>query len=901
MPHHQHPAAGILFVLFLIWMLFPEGENQTQSLALSDLAAERLRRYGDALHVLNTTSWGDFAPPSGTGTDPDSKPAWLNLTGFREEDGFAWEDLARFRERGLRLSRHAIPAVAGRQLWDVAQGEAVWANASGTLRGEWIRRPGSVPRGFHSYNLSRSVPSMDWIGDKVEWARNMTGETGRMMLRLEGNKTVTTYQDLAPGSVPLSGGVIRNVKGTATIEDTTGSGLNWEMRLWGVHWPRQGVIVLTTTSEKFDGILGLPHLTPGADFFRSSQMLLNQTLSRVVAKKQASVNVDQNMPWNSDIDNPLYTASPSPHCEFVMYAQVHPPVRQALGSAAPDLQTDPVEDVIRAIESELQNPEGAPIRSVPRLKMSAVIYSPDCAFFLETKGPPDFPPGEADHLVGVKTEVHTHQVKTWMLIYALVVLAQVWLLKNQMKESFTLSTMGRISFWTISAMAIVDGMTFTAAATWVSSAAATFLPTLALMFASFLSMTIGGSFLAKIHEVQLPESRVRRDPAAGSGRVVRPRTSGPLTGGLTTPGPMTPGLLTPGPFTPTPLTPVSSTPVSPLTQTFSDANSTLPRPLTASRLNSQPVIVPSDQDVDAEIAANAASGASALPRPLVPSSSNNNANTPAPPPRQTPTFQAMVGRFILFGLCVSFLAISSSTWYPLARSVFLNLCAFAYLSLWLPQIYRNTARNCRRAMRWQFVVGQSVLRLLPMAYFWTKDDNFLYARVDRPAFVVLCAWVWVQILVLAAQEVVGPRFGVPPAWTPDAWDYHPVLREDTVEAGGLPIGLVAADDDDGAAALASRRASHASAGAGEKRGSVGSGVGGVSSGSVRAIDCAICREVLEVPVLTARDEDGSVASVFARRLYMVTPCRHIFHTTCLEGWMRFRLQCPICREELPPI
>jgi len=28
---------------------------------------------------------------------------------------------------------------------------------------------------------------------------------------------------------------------------------------------------------------------------------------------------------------------------------------------------------------------------------------------------------------------------------------------------------------------------------------------------------------------------------------------------------------------------------------------------------------------------------------------------------------------------------------------------------------------------------------------------------------------------------------------------------------------------------------------------------------------------------------------------MVTPCRHVFHSNCLEGWMRFRLQCPNCR------
>jgi hypothetical protein len=199
--------------------------------------------------------------------------------------------------------------------------------------------------------------------------------------------------------------------------------------------------------------------------------------------------------------------------------------------------------------------------------------------------------------------------------------------------------------------------------------------------------------------------------------------------------------------------------------------------------------------------------------------------------------------------------------------------------MWTPQIYRNAVRNCRRALAWPFVIGQSILRLLPIAYFWVKRDNFLYATTDLYAFVFLAAWVWVQVVVLAAQQMVGPRFGIPLSWTPDAWDYHPVLREDNIEAGGLPIGLVVPEEQNSHDRVSPT---------GEKS-------------RVRAIDCAICREVLEVPVVKAGEEESTVASVFARRLYMVTPCRHIFHTACLESWLRFRLQCPICREVLPPI
>ncbi|GAO17272.1 uncharacterized protein UV8b_03818 [Ustilaginoidea virens] len=852
----RNPAGVILFIVFLIWLLFPEGDYRSQSLAPTDVAVGRLSRYQDALAVLNTTRWGDFSPKKQTTREGPPRHAdeakFLNLTGFREQDGFAWDDLEAFRAKGLRLSRHAAPSVAD-------DDEALWTNASGTVHGEWVRRSGSSGRTLDSYNLTASVPGVEWVGHTVAWARNVTGETGRIMLRLSGNKTLNRYEQLAADMAPLSGGVIRSLRGTAVVEDTTGSGLSWEMKLWGVHWPRRGVILMTTTSEKFEGIFALPHLAPGPDFFQSGQRLLNKTLAKVIRRKHMHVYSDQRMPWNSDTENPMYTAYPSPHCEYIMYAQVHPPLAQAAdggpgpGPGPGSVSRPSAQDTLQAIESELQHPVGAPIPRIPKLKMSAVIYSPDCSFFLETKGPPDYPPGESNHLIGMKTEVLTHQIKTWLLLYALVVLGQVRLLRDQMKESFTPSTMGRVSFGTISIMLIVDGMTFTAAATWVSSAAATFLPTLALMFASFLSMTIGGSFLAKIHEVQLPESRPRREPTQDRS----PSSAGP------TPPP--PPALAPGPAAARFLDASAAT-----ASLLPGPGAASARPLTPTV--SVPIIVPSDQDVDAEIAAAASAvpGATTAPRPT---------NPPAP---QTLTFQAIIGRFILFSLCVSFLAISSSTWYPVPRSIFLNACAFVYLSLWVPQIYRNMLRNCRRALAWPFVVGQSILRLLPLAYFWVKEDNFLYASPDVPAFLFLSGWVWVQLVALAAQQILGPRLGVLVSWAPDAWDYHPILREDNIEAGGLPIGLAVPEEG--------IRLDRSGGACSEKR-----------LGAVRSIDCAVCREDLQVPVVKAGEEESSVSSVFARRLYMVTPCRHIFHTACLESWLRFRLQCPICREELPPI
>eukprot|EP01156_Anaeramoeba_ignava_P014161 Anaeramoba_ignava/a608398_22.p1 GENE.a608398_22~~a608398_22.p1 ORF type:complete len:504 (-),score=103.58 a608398_22:200-1687(-) len=34
--------------------------------------------------------------------------------------------------------------------------------------------------------------------------------------------------------------------------------------------------------------------------------------------------------------------------------------------------------------------------------------------------------------------------------------------------------------------------------------------------------------------------------------------------------------------------------------------------------------------------------------------------------------------------------------------------------------------------------------------------------------------------------------------------------------------------------------------------------------------------------------------------YMITPCNHIFHRSCLEKWMEIKIECPTCRATIPP-
>ncbi|KAJ2989965.1 hypothetical protein NUW58_g3194 [Xylaria curta] len=673
----------------------------------------------------------------------------------------------------------------------------------------WERSNASVSRTHSSYNLTHISPDVAWNGLNSDWSRNVTGREGKILVRIEDAEDAATEpEQLDPKILRRNEIRARHVSTMVTVEDIDGTGNSWEMRLHGIHWPKQGVMLFTTTSDKYAGIFGLPHLTTGIEFFESSQALLNRTLGSTLDRKEKRAFSDQSDPWASTTDAPAEVWNPAPHCEYLLYIQIHPLDHNIL-KVQPSL-TGP-ENIIQAIhdiEDELRFPRGTPHRSTPQLQMSAVLYSPDCAFFLESKGPPAYPPADGEHLSGVKQEVFLYNVSTWLLGFALVIFGQVQSLKLQMKETSTPSTLGRVSFYTGSMMLLADGIIFAGSAAWSLSASTTLLPSLVVTCVSFLSMALCTFLVTEIYKVQEPEWR-RQDRE-------RERQSSPTAN---TPRPQ------PQPQPPPPQEPSATTPDN---------------PPTGARRATPPIIIPSDQDIDAEIAEvnNASTNNNVLPPPAT-------AGTPAASlPNSGMPISTIFGRFVLVGICVLFLSLAAVTWRPYLRAAYFNSIAFIYLSMWAPQIYRNVYRNCRRALSWQFVVGQSVLRLLPIAYFYIWSDNFAFAEPDWTAFTILAGWVWLQIWILVGQSVLGPRFGLPKGWMPEAWEYHPVLREDNIEAGGLPIGLVSAPNSP-----VLERVRSTDDGRDKKR------------TNVHVIDCAICREVLEVPVVKAGEDDPTAVHV----------------------------------------
>jgi hypothetical protein len=224
-----NPRAVSLLIILLILFIFPDPPTPLGGTHYLDDAIERELA---ALELLNTTRYGDFDA---------SSERWLNLTGLRKEDDFAWSSLGLVKDRVKEQIGHilgqedASKALEGKTEHTLP----IYRNVTGHIRGAWVRSKLESNVKRPQLNMTALLPSDARFEHPFQ--RNITGKSGELRFDFSGRGK----------SEVIDGHVVQNMKAEVIIADDTSAGSGWTVLMYGQHFVDTGHIMLTTSSEKY--------------------------------------------------------------------------------------------------------------------------------------------------------------------------------------------------------------------------------------------------------------------------------------------------------------------------------------------------------------------------------------------------------------------------------------------------------------------------------------------------------------------------------------------------------------------------------------------------------------------------------------------------------------------------
>lgn len=236
METRRDPRQFLFFIILLLLINSPE--TQPPSYNTRSRYDEVIEHEWAHLDLLNRTRWGDFGESGNEGGD------WLNITGFRQEDGFVWDVLEGVKDKMREKTRNVLgdrPEVfPDAESWNGVNDIRLYKNMTGYVEGEWVRLPMSRVRHPTDLNLSTIIPDNPF--PFAEFDRNLTGLGGPVRLHLtelEGKARTDENRTVSEIQVKV------------VIGDHESWGDNWwEFLVHGIHYPELGSAVLTTTSDK---------------------------------------------------------------------------------------------------------------------------------------------------------------------------------------------------------------------------------------------------------------------------------------------------------------------------------------------------------------------------------------------------------------------------------------------------------------------------------------------------------------------------------------------------------------------------------------------------------------------------------------------------------------------------
>ena len=195
---------------------------------------------------------------------------------------------------------------------------------------------------------------------------------------------------------------------------------------------------------------------------------------------------------------------------------------------------------------------------------------------------------------------------------------------------------------------------------------------------------------------------------------------------------------------------------------------------------------------------------------------------------------------------------------------------FTIIITWLPQIIYNALYQINTSLPPFYIIFISAYRLFIPVYFKGYEYNFYLISPNHNIVVLSLSLMTFNVIILLSQRLFGSRWFIPSKCKDSSGFKYIDEKELKVRFGKKDLG-----------------------------------------------DCVIClkkivtdniEEKVEIANgVTTKDDFGTFWNMFYfkerknninSRPFMITPCKHIFHSVCIDSWLEYKKECPYCRKEL---
>ena len=251
-------------------------------------------------------------------------------------------------------------------------------------------------------------------------------------------------------------------------------------------------------------------------------------------------------------------------------------------------------------------------------------------------------------------------------------------------------------------------------------------------------------------------------------------------------------------------------------------------------------------------------------------------------------------RLIYFFICF-YVILIFFTFYSYDIFFWKSTCYILISVTFVPQIYFHF-KTFPKKMISSTLIGIVCLNKIVLVYKFRYKENFLYFEQDLCFCLLTSGILLFQLLVLVFLRYFGRGKFFRRFYDINVYNYYytskEIERKKIVLAGKICTICLSSFTKDGSSILTQ-----------------GPNEANKNGENLNLSDIGNKKNKEKVPLGDKKEEKKrsilNCCNKLTKRkndvLLMITPCNHVFHSDCLERWMKVKNTCPDCRAELPNI